>query len=283
MQDVKLLRSAKYIGKSSADRIEEFLRTGKIAKFEEELRDADLEARVELCSVHGIGPRTAGELIKAGIRGRSNLVVRAQADPEELRRRFGVNPAWLKFDEEFRKPVGDEERAELLALMQQVSRELGLRVEPVGGARRQTHASHDADFLFSPDPAGRDPEDPELNEVAGVAEKLTRRLKALGVWVDGHSERDTGGPGRSVGRLVWAFFFFVVVVFAIRGLGRDAAFWRARRRVCPRGHAFPWYPSSRRSVHCPVRKLAVCALGKDRLCHVSALAQMVRGARVQRA
>lgn len=76
------LRNIKGIGKSLLDKIQEILETGSLLKLENFQEDKKTRAMVELCSIWGVGPSTAEELMKKGYYSVQDLRTRGVTENE---------------------------------------------------------------------------------------------------------------------------------------------------------------------------------------------------------
>ncbi|KAG8186281.1 hypothetical protein JTE90_004625 [Oedothorax gibbosus] len=158
IQSGKDAQSLKGVGKKIADKIDEFLSTGKLQKLENIRNDDTSQAITLLTKVTGIGPATAQKLVKDGLMTIEDL--RKNEDKLNHHQKIG-----LKHFEDFEKKIPREEMAELEKKIIDACKEVDEKylVTICGSYRRGAAASGDIDILLThPSYSSKDKKQPQL-------------------------------------------------------------------------------------------------------------------------
>ena len=175
----KAAKELKGVGKKIAEKIDELLSTGKLARLERERGDAGTSSLRQLQRVSGIGIKAAEALQAKGIMDLLTLRARAEADPTLLTHEQTLGLTHLE-DFESRIP-----RAEMLRLEAAVRRAADAHSPPLdmtvcGSFRRGKAFSGDVDVLLTHPSFARVPEDGDAAGTPGWLSTLVAALKASG-------------------------------------------------------------------------------------------------------
>lgn len=159
-----------HIGQGIADKIEEFLRTGRVADLDKYRRDKRIIAHGLFMGIMGVGPATARDWVAQGIRdlpGLRKAIARGQIELTKMQK-YG-----LKYYTDLQLRIPRDEVTRIgEALRGRIIRGPGVRFEVAGSYRRGTSDSGDVDILVSgADPAvtlGAIEEDPAFIDSLSV-------------------------------------------------------------------------------------------------------------------
>ena len=153
------------VGEKIAQKIDEMIETGKIAKLETILSDESYVAVNLLQRVAGVGPAKAQELVSAGITSLEQL--RDNLDQLTSAQRIG-----LKYLEDFEQRIPRREIEKIVVMVRKCVRSVDRKyvVMVCGSYRRGAHTSGDIDILLThPDHLTEEPGD----HLARVVRSLT--------------------------------------------------------------------------------------------------------------
>ena len=176
----KAAKELKGVGKKIAEKIDELLSTGTLARLERERGDAGTSSLRQLQRVSGIGIKAAEALQAKGIMDLLTLRARAEAEPTLLTHEQTLGLTHLE-DFESRIP-----RAEMLRLEAAVRRAAEAHSPPLdmtvcGSFRRGKAFSGDVDVLLTHPSFARVPEDGDAAGTPGWLSTLVAALKASGL------------------------------------------------------------------------------------------------------
>lgn len=177
------------VGDKVANRIDEYLQTGRIEESELILKSERYKALEEFASVYSIGHSTAAQLWHDGCRNLEDVKRYFQREEPEGKReerkarqrqmgggmeRAEIVDAWLKLREELDTKIPREEVVEIADMVGESLDALcpGCEWTITGGYRRGKEAAGDVDIVFRPPREGMD---------IGLLGSLCRRLGRLGI------------------------------------------------------------------------------------------------------
>lgn len=135
------------IGKGTADRIEEFLNTGTLKEFDEEL-DANTKLLLELQNVHGIGPANAKKFINDGIKSVEDLQQKVERKEINVIHSISVG---LKYYKSFQEKISYKEVEDIYVMIKNIITEKfsDVKMDCCGSHRRLKDFSGDIDILIT--------------------------------------------------------------------------------------------------------------------------------------
>lgn len=158
----------KGVGQKIADKLDEFIKTGKLEKLEKIRADDTTVAINLLARVSGIGPAAAQKLVKEGITSIEDL--RKNVDKLNHHQKLG-----LKYFEDFEKKIPREEMQALEKRIVELCHHIDKKyiITICGSYRRGASESGDIDILIThPDFSSNEGKKPELlKEVVAKLEK----------------------------------------------------------------------------------------------------------------
>ena len=178
------------IGKGTADRIDEILKTGTLAELTETVAvDANTAIINELITVTGIGEVHAKKFVESGVTGVADLMTKASLGQIKITHHMQVG---LKYYYDIQKKIPYKEVFELSQVMKKQVEKVhpGLLVEVCGSHRRQKALSGDMDVLVT-NPLIKD-EDDLIKSQIHYLKDIVKALKESGfIIADLTSQGDT--------------------------------------------------------------------------------------------
>nr|XP_042902654.1 DNA polymerase beta isoform X2 [Parasteatoda tepidariorum] len=164
----KEARELKGVGEKIADKIDEFISSGKLRKLEEIRKDDTSQAITLLTKISGIGPAAAQKLVKEGIMNIEDL----KKNTEKLNHHQKIG---LKYFEDFEKKIPREEmevlEKKIIELCKQADKDYLVTI--CGSYRRGLKESGDIDVLVThPSYSSTDPKKPKL--LKEIIEKMEK-------------------------------------------------------------------------------------------------------------
>jgi len=143
----KMAMSLDGIGKGTADRIDEFLKTGKIAELQKEIT-GEQQLLIDLQNVHGIGPKTAETFISLGVKDIKDLYTKIHRG--EIKSTHSISIG-LKYYDDFKEKIPFSEIYEIYGRINKIicSKYAGITMDVCGSHRRKKPLSGDIDILIT--------------------------------------------------------------------------------------------------------------------------------------
>ena len=135
------------IGKGTAERIDEFFKTGTLAELTRNI-DPSIQLLVDLQNIHGIGPVTAKNLISQGIISVEDLIMKVNKKDINVTHSINVG---LKYYVDFKIKIPYDEIHEIYSSIQDIIIKIypDVTMDCCGSHRRKKALSGDMDILIT--------------------------------------------------------------------------------------------------------------------------------------